>query len=149
MAICLKEPELVTYQYKLDGYDQWSEVTRNTSITYTHVDEGNYTFILKASNGDGVITLEPVVLSLIIKKPVWKKWWFYVINLSLLIILTLIHFNRREQKFLLEKRILEEKVQERTFEIQSQKNEIESQRDLINEKNNTKNPTFYSSVTTF
>ena len=45
------------------------------------------------------------------------------------------YIKRREHKFLHEKRILEEKVQERTFEIQSQKNEIELQRDMINEKN--------------
>ncbi len=45
------------------------------------------------------------------------------------------YIKRREYKFLAEKRILEEKVVERTYEIQSQKNEIELQRDLINEKN--------------
>ena len=137
LAICLKEPSLVSYQYMLEGYDQWSEVTRNTSVTYSHLDEGDYTFILKASSGASVITEKPLILNIIIKKPVWKKWWFYIINLSLLFILTLIYIKRREQKFLHEKMILEEKVQERTFEIQSQKNEIELQRDMINEKNSS------------
>ena len=33
LGISLKEPSLVTYQYKLAGYDQWSEITRNTSVT--------------------------------------------------------------------------------------------------------------------
>ncbi len=28
LGISLKEPALVSYQYKLEGYDQWSEVTR-------------------------------------------------------------------------------------------------------------------------
>ena len=135
LAISLKEPELVRYQYKLDGYDNWSEVTKNTSVTYNHLDEGNYTFILKASGGDGVVTVKPLIMKIIIGKPVWKKWWFYVINLSLLFIIALLYIKRREQKFIQENRMLEEKVQERTFEIQSQKNEIELQRDMINEKN--------------
>jgi len=76
-----------------------------------------------------------LTISIIIKKPVWKKWWFYPTNVLLLIILTFIYVKRREYKFLAEKRILEEKVLERTAEIQNQKNEIELQRDLIDEKN--------------
>ena len=48
LGISLKEPELVTYQYKLEGYDQWSEITKNTSITYNHLTEGDYTFYLKS-----------------------------------------------------------------------------------------------------
>ena len=63
------------------------------------------------------------------------KWWFYVVTILLLFVLTLLYIKRREYKFLAEKRILEEKVRERTYEIQCQKNEIESQRDMIDEKN--------------
>ena len=46
------------------------------------------------------------------------------------------YLKRREHLILAEKRVLEEKVRERTREIQLQKNEIEQQRDLIREKNN-------------
>jgi ligand-binding sensor domain-containing protein/serine phosphatase RsbU (regulator of sigma subunit) len=135
LGISLKEPALVNYQYKLEGYDQWSEITRNTGITYNHLTEGDYTFVLNASSGDGAVSENPLTISIIIKKPVWKKWWFFPINVLLLIILTIIYVKRREYRFLAEKRILEEKVRERTFEIQSQKNEIELQRDTIDEKN--------------
>jgi ligand-binding sensor domain-containing protein/serine phosphatase RsbU (regulator of sigma subunit) len=135
LGISLKEPQLVNYQYKLEGFDQWSEITKNTSITYNHITEGNYKFIVKASNGDGAVSLNPLTISIIIKKPVWKKWWFYPVNVLLLIILIVIYVKRREYRFLSEKRILEEKVRERTIEIQNQKNEIESQRNIINEKN--------------
>jgi Two component regulator propeller./Stage II sporulation protein E (SpoIIE)./Y_Y_Y domain. len=135
LGISLKEPALVTYQYKLEGYDQGSEITKNKSITYPRLTEGDYTFILKASSGDGAVTENPLTINIIIKVPVWKKWWFYPIIVLLLIILTFSYIKRREFKFLAEKRILEEKVLERTYEIQCQKNEIELQRDLIDEKN--------------
>jgi len=135
LGISLKEPALVNYQYKLEGYDQWSEITKNTSITYNHLTDGDYTFVLNASSGDGVVSENPLTISIIIKKPVWKKWWFYPVNALLVITLTVIYVKRREYSFLAEKRILEEKVRERTFEIQSQKNEIELQRDVIDEKN--------------
>ena len=135
LGISLTEPTLVSYQYKLDGYEQWSDVTKSAFITYNHLTEGNYTFILKASSGDGMVTVNPLTINILIKRPVWKKWWFYFSIMSLLIILTFIYIRRREYKFLAEKRVLEEKVLERTYEIQCQKNEIELQRDIIHEKN--------------
>jgi ligand-binding sensor domain-containing protein/serine phosphatase RsbU (regulator of sigma subunit) len=135
LGISLKEPGLVTYQYKLDGYDQWSEITKNTSITYPRLTGGNYTFILKARSGDGAVSESPLTIEIIIKEHLWKKWWFYPAAILILLLLTFSYIRRREYRFVAEKRILEEKVRERTYEIQSQKNEIEIQRDLINEQN--------------
>lgn len=135
LGISLKEPALVNYQHKLEGYDQWSEITKNTSITYNHLTEGVYTFILKASSGDGTVTENPLTINIIIKKPVWKKWWFYFAMGLILFMLTFFYIKRREYKFQVEKKILEEKVRERTIEIEYQKNEIELQRDMIDKKN--------------
>jgi len=87
-------------------------------------------------SGDGAQSANPLTFNIIIKEPVWKKTWFYLINLFLLVVLTLIYFKRRERKLLAEKNILEEKVKERTYEIECQKNEIEAQRDLIDAVNN-------------
>jgi serine phosphatase RsbU (regulator of sigma subunit) len=135
LAISLKEPALVTYQYKLEGYDQWSDLVKNTSVIYNHLTEGNYTFILNARSGDGIVSVNPLTINIIIKKPIWRKWWFYVVTILFVFVLTLLYIKRREYKFLDEKKILEEKVRERTYEIQCQKNEIELQRDMIDEKN--------------
>ncbi len=135
LGISLKEPALVTYQYKLDNYDQWSEITSSTSITYNRLTEGSYTFILKASSGNGDVTENPLTMDIVIKKPVWKKWWFYLLAAQVLILLAYLYIKRREYKFMTEKSILEEKVRERTYEIEDQKNEIELQRDLIDLKN--------------
>jgi ligand-binding sensor domain-containing protein/serine phosphatase RsbU (regulator of sigma subunit) len=135
LGISLKEPGLVTYQYKLEGYDQWSEITKNSSITYPRLTDGNYKFILKARSGDGAVSEIPLTIEIIIKVHLWKKWWFYPVTIIILFLLAFIYIKRREYRFLSEKRILEEKVRERTHEIQRQKNEIELQRDLIKEKN--------------
>lgn len=135
LGISLKEPTLVSYQYKLVGYDQWSEITKNTTITYNHLTEGEYKFILNASSGEGSVSETPLSVDIIIRKPLWKRFWFFPICILLLASVTVTYIKRREYKFLTEKRILEEKVRERTSEIQTQKNEIEQQRDLIEEKN--------------
>jgi ligand-binding sensor domain-containing protein/serine phosphatase RsbU (regulator of sigma subunit) len=136
LAVNLKEPALVTYQLKLEGYDQWSEVTKNTHVTYNNLTDGKYTFILNASSGDGVVSTSPVTISIIIRKSVWKQWWFYLLIFLILILLVFYYVKIRELRYRDEKRILEEKVQERTHEIQNQKDEIELQRDLIRTKNN-------------
>jgi serine phosphatase RsbU (regulator of sigma subunit) len=134
-GVCLKDPTLVTYQYILEGYDQRSEITKNTFITYKQVPEGEYKFILNASSGNGAVTRNPLTISILIKKPVWKKVWFYVVNVILLTLLIIFYIKWRLNRLTAEKRILEEKVFERTREIQSQKNEIELQRDEIDKKN--------------
>lgn len=134
IGVILKEPSLVSYQYMLDGYDQWSE-TKNSTVTFNRLTDGEYTFLLQAISGNGAITESPLSIEFIIKKPVWKRWWFFPANGILLFLLIFIFIKRREHMFLIEKRILEEKVRERTYEIQCQKNEIELQHKMIQEKN--------------
>jgi ligand-binding sensor domain-containing protein/serine phosphatase RsbU (regulator of sigma subunit) len=135
LGISLKEPSLVSYQYILEGYDRWSEITKSTSITYNNLTEGSYTFLLNSSSGDGAVTEIPLKISILINTPAWKKWWFYFVIVLVVAILSISYVMRREYKLLAEKKILEEKVIERTQEIQVQKNEIELQRDMIEEKN--------------
>ena len=135
LGISLKEPSLVNYTYRLEGYEKMPVTTKSTAVTYNHLSEGEYSFVLNSTSGDGVVTQSPLVLQIIIKTPLWKKWWFYAFIALSLALLTYGYIKRREYKFLEEKRILEEKVLERTAEIEKQKNEIEVQKDLIDEKN--------------
>lgn len=135
MAINLSDPSLVNYRYKLDGYDTEFESTKSTSATYSNLTEGKYTFILNALNGEGALSDLPLEVIVIIKKPVWKQLWFFPSQALLLLGMLFLYIKRREHRYKEEKRILEEKVQERTFEIQSQKDEIEKSRELIRAKN--------------
>jgi ligand-binding sensor domain-containing protein/serine phosphatase RsbU (regulator of sigma subunit) len=128
LGISLKEPALVTYQYKLEGYDEWSDITKNTNITYNNLKDGTYKFILIGSSGDGAITNKPLTLSIIIKKPLWENWWFYTLASLFFFVLFFIYVKRREYNFRTKNKVLEEKVQERTHEIKLQ-------RDLIDQKN--------------
>ena len=135
LGISLKEPTLVTYQYKLEGIEQWSEITKNTSATYPGLTEGEYTFFLKGSSGDGAVSTNNLTFSIIIKKPLWKKWWFFPLIVLLLSMAIYFYVKWRLNRLMVEKRILEEKVIERTYEIQRQKDEIELQRDKIDKIN--------------
>jgi ligand-binding sensor domain-containing protein/serine phosphatase RsbU (regulator of sigma subunit) len=135
LGISLKDPSLVSYQYKLEGYEQWSEVTRKNEVTYNHLSNGKYKFIIRASDSDGDVTLIPLTVNIVIRKPIWKKWWFYSILVILVYILILTYIKWKLHRLTVEKALLEEKVHIRTNEIECQKNELALQRDMIERKN--------------
>jgi ligand-binding sensor domain-containing protein/serine phosphatase RsbU (regulator of sigma subunit) len=135
LGISLKNPSHVSYQYKLDGYDQWSDITTKNEVIYNHLSDGDYKFLLKASDVDGNITQTPLTLAIRIRIPVWRKWWFYSVIVILTIILVFSYIKWRLHRLIHEKEVLEERVRKRTNEIECQKNEIALQRDLIEKKN--------------
>jgi len=134
-AVNLKEPEMVIYKTQLKGYDLQAEQTKLNTCIYRNVTEGNYLFSLSASNGDGVTSESPVGIEILIRTPVTKQWWFYLALAAIAGIMLTAYLKRREYIFKTERKQLEEKVLERTKEIQEQKNEIEKQTDLIRTKN--------------
>lgn len=135
IGIDLNDPDQVMYQYQMEGYDQQSEITKERSVTYRRLGDGRYRFVLKAANGDGVSTHDPLVLEILIKKPVWKKLWFYAVLIITVSFAVSYILRRRFRRLLKEKRLLEERVLERTREIQEKKNEIELQHNIIEERN--------------
>ena len=132
IGISLKAPGLVKYQYILEGYDDhWSDLLSDNYVSYNGLNHGNYTFQLKACNGDGTFTQKSLKLKIVIMKPIWKRSWFYIITIIFIVSLIISYIKRREYNLLKEKRILEEKVIKRTEEVVRQKEEIEKQRDAI------------------
>ncbi|MFC2150980.1 two-component regulator propeller domain-containing protein [Bacteroidota bacterium] len=126
VGLSYSNPSGVSYQYKLDGYDlEWSKVTQNRDVYYPRIEDGNYTFILKACNSDGKCVENPLEIKIIIRPPFWKTWWF--ITLSILIgagaIYSYIKYRERKHKALQE--YLEKELNARTKEVVLQKEELE------------------------
>jgi ligand-binding sensor domain-containing protein/serine phosphatase RsbU (regulator of sigma subunit) len=137
IGISLKDPDNVKYQYRLVGYDdEWSDITKSRSVVYPRLTEGTYTFELNSSSSEGITTPHPKKIEFTIKTPVYKRIHAYIVLLVIIILLINTYIRRREFIYRHEKIFLEQKVQERTLEIQRQKKEIEKQRDLIRSKNN-------------
>jgi ligand-binding sensor domain-containing protein/serine phosphatase RsbU (regulator of sigma subunit) len=120
------DPGKVMYQYKLDGYDlDWSDPSPQRFAYYSRLDDGNFTFLIRAISADGVATETPVSLSISIEKPFWKKWYFYLSALSLTILLIYMIIKIRERNLRLEKERIERELEIRTREVVEQKAEIE------------------------
>lgn len=79
-GINLSEPELIQYQYMLDGYDNdWTEPELSRQAEYKQLGSGDYVFRLKAIDGNGVKSKMPLSFSITIKYPIWQKTWFQII----------------------------------------------------------------------
>lgn len=75
------------YSYKLEGFDDnWNHIGPNHSATYTNLDPGNYTFLVKAANNDGVWSETPTSLNITIRQTPWKSWWAITIYLTISIL---------------------------------------------------------------
>jgi ligand-binding sensor domain-containing protein/serine phosphatase RsbU (regulator of sigma subunit) len=136
IGINLKNPDKVTYQLKLDGYDDWSEPTNIPYENYIRVDDGNYTFMLKACDESGICTETPLTLDIQISMPFWKRWWFILLSLIFLfsVVFVIIKIRERNQKQIQE--YLQRSLDERTKEVMEQKEEIENKnRDITDSIN--------------
>lgn len=107
-ALDFTAPQKNRYAYKLDDFDrdwQYTDATRRFA-TYTHLDPGDYTFRVKASNNDGVWNEQGVALHIRILPPWWRTWWFRALSAAALFALLwglyqnrVRELQREEQKF--------------------------------------------------
>ncbi len=135
-ALYFTNPQKIRYQYMLEGREgHWSPPVAQENITYSGLTPGEYSFLVKAGTETGEWTPEPLQFSFVIKPPFYKTWWFILILVALSIIAIVSYIKYREKQLILEKRILEEKVQERTAEIRKQKTQIEEKNRNLREAN--------------
>ena len=125
-SICLSDPEAVVYRTILEGAQKdWQPDTKQAIASFSGLSPGKYTFKLKARNSAGVWNKEPVTFSFILTPPFWKSAWFWVIVALIGLTIILLYIKMRERQLIKEKRILEEKVEERTIEISKKNKELE------------------------
>ena len=80
----LSNPSLIEYQYILEGYDgEWSPILKKTSATFGNIQEGDYTFKVKAryTGPSGEIAsewTEPINFTFSVLPPWYRTWWAYV-----------------------------------------------------------------------
>ena len=76
-AMDFSQPEKNLYQYRLDGFDKnWIQSGTVHSATYTNLDPGTYTFLVKGSNSDGVWNETGTSIVLTSLPPWYMTWWF-------------------------------------------------------------------------
>ncbi len=136
-AISLENSKNIKYRYMLEGADaDWSPDRKETTVTFSGLSPGKYTFKVIAAGVNGIWNAEPATFKFTINPPWYRTVLFYVIC-SILIIGGIFFFIKyRERALVLEKKILEEKVTERTAEVVKQKEHIEEQKKEITDSIN-------------
>lgn len=91
-GINFNNPEAVLYKWKLEGFDRdWSPVSRQNTVTYSNLPDGEYLFKVLACNEDGVWNQQSSTVKISITPPFWKLWWvitlFCVLVSSIIILL--------------------------------------------------------------
>jgi ligand-binding sensor domain-containing protein/signal transduction histidine kinase len=118
-------PKQVKYQYKLVGNDEdWSQPGNNTSAFFGNLREGDYIFQLKAISPYGIT--RKIEYKFRVLPPWYRTWWAYTIYafLAIAAIWSLIFYRSRHLRR--ENRVLEDKVNLRTHQLQEEKEKVES-----------------------
>jgi ligand-binding sensor domain-containing protein/serine phosphatase RsbU (regulator of sigma subunit) len=131
-------PEKIQYKYRLIGFnDEWQYTDASKRFaTYTNLPGRDYVFEVMATNSDGEWSNEVAQIVITIVPPFWRTTWFYSSLLVLMIAAVYIYVKVRERNLILEKQKLEHQVQERTKEIEKQKEELLHKNTVINDSIN-------------
>ncbi|WP_442587648.1 hybrid sensor histidine kinase/response regulator transcription factor [Pedobacter sp. AW31-3R] len=118
-ALHYSSPQRNEYKYMLEGIDkEWisTDATKRTA-TYVNLPDGNYTFKVLGSSGDGLWSKDPKTLLVTILPPWWRTWYAYAGYLIILLLMgyltyRLLSFRAAQQKMLLMERLKNERAME-------------------------------------
>ena len=118
-------PGSVSYQSLLQGYDMgWSPTSKSTTVFYPRLDDGDYSFWVKACNNDNC-TEEKMLFTIKIRNPWFKSWWCILLVVSAIMGMGYIVVAIRERNHRIQQEYLENELRTRTKEVHKQKEEIE------------------------
>lgn len=126
----------IHYRFKLQGFDKsWSSWTNVDKKEYTNLNEGHYTFLVKAKNVYGVES-NIAEYSFRIKPPWYRTILAYFSYAVLLALLFIIGIRLNSKRLKAANLRLEEIVRKRTEEIRKQKEELEKLSIVASETDN-------------
>ncbi|MDG1752164.1 MAG: two-component regulator propeller domain-containing protein, partial [Thalassotalea sp.] len=127
-ALDFISPNKNQYAYKLEGYDDnWIDIGNRNVASFTNLDGGKYTFLVKASNSNGKWSDNLLSINLTISPTPWKTWWAYSLYLFfvLITVFIFIYLRTRFQRAEISRQMdfvvaLEEQVTEKTASLEAQ-----------------------------
>jgi len=87
-AISFRTPENIIYQIKLQEYNKDWITTTQTSVNFANLAPGDYTFLVRAANVNGVWS-DPTAYKFSILPPWYKSWWAWLLWIILAVLFIL------------------------------------------------------------
>lgn len=127
-ALHFADPARNRYAYKMVGFDDnWRYTDAKQRVaTYTNISPGQYTFVVKGSNRDGVWNEQGRSITITIMPPLWLTWWAKLIYLIVLIVTPVAFYRARTKSLRNRTQKLELTVRERTGELTREKSIVEA-----------------------
>ncbi len=119
------------YSYLMKGFNQnWIDIGTRHEVTFTNLDQGEYVFMVRCTNSDGVVSdIRPLLV--VIRPPFYRTWWFLILSLMLSFGMVTLLVRIRTKSMKERQAILENTVKERTEEILSANKALEDQKEEI------------------
>ncbi|QHV94334.1 two-component regulator propeller domain-containing protein [Spirosoma endbachense] len=115
------------YAFKLEPYDnEWVQAGSTRQARYTALKPGSYTFRVKAANADGVWNEKGAQIAVVILPPWWQSWWAYLLYALFIGGSIGAFIQYRSSALRRENRVLEEKVADRTNQLQQSLEQLKS-----------------------
>jgi signal transduction histidine kinase len=125
-ALSFEETEQNQYAYQLTGVDEdWVYSGTRRYVSYTNLEGGKYTFLIKAANSDGIWNTEGASVDIYIQPPVWKMRWFRATLILLSGLAILLIYSIRIRSIKAQNKKLEELVKQRTEELRQRSLQLE------------------------
>lgn len=95
-ALSYLPQQKVHYYYMMENLDEdWIRTDRPVEVVYNYLAPGNYVFKVRSENADGIMNPEITSLSVVVRPPVWKTWWFF--SLIALLVIGILYLLDRER----------------------------------------------------
>lgn len=90
-ALDFSNPRKNLFSTMMQGFEkEWSAPSTKRTVTYTNLDPGEYTLIVRGSNDDGVWNMEGARMTVVILPPWYRTWWAYLLYIILIVTALLI-----------------------------------------------------------
>ncbi len=127
-ALQFSDPSKNQYAYKLEGFDQhWisTDATKRFAV-FTNLAPREYTFMVRATNADGIWSEKQKSIKIFVAPPYWETWWFRISIIAFLAFILIVLYRIRVTSLRRQKRQLEITVKEKTLEILNQNEELQA-----------------------
>ena len=85
-ALDYRDVDAIQYMYRLEGVDQeWVTSANINQVTYSNLPHGSQTFMVKATNADGIWSDTHLSLNIDIETPPWLSWWAWCLYVGLIL----------------------------------------------------------------
>ena len=121
------------YYYRLKGFDnKWIECDpKRHYASYTNLKSGDYVFQVKVQNPLNMSDSQITELAITVSPFFYKTWWFFILIIFIAAIIVFYWYQWRISAYKEQRKILTEKVKERTLELEEKMNVLSNQNDLL------------------